>query len=29
MDSAIHRKNLYPVSDAIGPSTTYLLYSDF
>ena len=29
MDSAIHRINLYPVSDAIGPSTTYLLYSDF
>ena len=29
MDSAIHRINLYPVSDAIGPSGTYLLYSDF
>ena len=30
MDSAIHRINLYPVSDAIGPSSTSpLLYSDF
>ena len=29
MDSAIHRINLYPVSDAIGPSrTSSLLYSD-
>ena len=29
MDSTIHQINLYPVSDAIGPSGTYLLYSDF
>lgn len=29
MDSAVHRINLYPVSDAIGPPGTYLLDSDF
>ena len=29
MDSTIHRINLYPVSDAIGPSSTSLLKSDF